>query len=86
MSTNELISFYELKTICNVLYDPLEESHIKQLEKLTLLLFENNEIKDWKSFGFQNSIPETDFRGGGLISLKNIIFFIENCDPEINKY
>ena len=29
----------------------------------------------WKSLGFQSDKPQRDFRGGGLISLQNLIFF-----------
>ena len=31
----------------------------------------------WKTIGFQNADPRSDFRGGGLISLKNLIYFGE---------
>eukprot|EP01059_Diplonema_ambulator_P031618 TRINITY_DN5865_c0_g1_i3.p2 TRINITY_DN5865_c0_g1~~TRINITY_DN5865_c0_g1_i3.p2 ORF type:complete len:316 (+),score=118.31 TRINITY_DN5865_c0_g1_i3:38-949(+) len=31
----------------------------------------------WKKFGFQGTDPGTDFRGGGVFSLKNLVQFIE---------
>ncbi|XP_052174747.1 uncharacterized protein LOC127789790 isoform X2 [Diospyros lotus] len=31
----------------------------------------------WKEMGWQGSDPSTDFRGGGYISLENLIFFAE---------
>jgi len=40
----------------------------------------NNE--GWKIFGFQNKNPRTDFRGGGLMSLKNLLYFCSQ-NPQI---
>lgn len=32
---------------------------------------------EWKKYGFQNKNPRTDFRGSGLMGLKNIINYVE---------
>ncbi|XP_044481747.1 ELMO domain-containing protein A [Mangifera indica] len=32
----------------------------------------------WKEMGWQGTDPSTDFRGGGFISLENLIFFAKN--------
>ncbi|KAL0359713.1 UNVERIFIED_CONTAM: ELMO domain-containing protein A [Sesamum angustifolium] len=34
-----------------------------------------NQSELWKEMGWQGSDPSTDFRGGGFISLENLIFF-----------
>jgi len=31
--------------------------------------------KQWSDIGFQGDDPSTDFRGMGLLSLKNLLFF-----------
>ena len=33
---------------------------------------------EWTSIGFQSANPRTDFRGGGILSLCNLVFFAEN--------
>ena len=38
--------------------------------------------KKWGSAGFQGTNPATDFRGGGLLSLKNLLFLAE-AEPEL---
>ena len=34
--------------------------------------------ENWKAMGFQNTSPDSDFRGGGLMALKNLRDFVEN--------
>jgi len=36
--------------------------------------------EDWTSIGFQSSRPETDFRGGGVLSLENLLYFSRQGD------
>lgn len=54
------------------------------LELKSLLIPINQEIKVnqddiidnfWKSYGFQNKNPRSDFRGGGFYALKNLLYF-----------
>ena len=33
--------------------------------------------EEWKKYGFQNKNPRTDFRGAGLMGLKNLINYVE---------
>ena len=37
----------------------------------------NKGMKDerWMKFGFQNSNPRTDFRGAGILGVKNMTYF-----------
>lgn len=39
---------------------------------------------DWKQIGFQNKNPRTDFRGGGILSLHCLRYFIKKY-PELFK-
>jgi ELMO domain-containing protein len=32
----------------------------------------------WMKFGFQNQNPRTDFRGAGILGVRNLIYFAEN--------
>lgn len=39
----------------------------------------------WKDAGFQNSKPESDFRGGGIYSLKNLNYMAQHHDNTFQK-
>ena len=52
----------------------LQSKHLFQEDKLE----DSKEKPDWVSIGFQGSDPITDFRGGGLLSLSQLIYFCEN--------
>nr|DAD36577.1 TPA_asm: hypothetical protein HUJ06_007218 [Nelumbo nucifera] len=54
--------------------------HQDALKELWELAYPNRELPSlkselWKEMGWQGSDPSTDFRGGGFISLENLIFF-----------
>ena len=34
--------------------------------------------KNWSTIGFQGKDPSTDFRGGGLLALKQLSYFVNN--------
>ncbi|GAB2254827.1 hypothetical protein Droror1_Dr00008605 [Drosera rotundifolia] len=60
---------------------PLTE-HQDALRKLWRLAYPSKEIPPlkselWKEMGWQGQDPSTDFRGGGYISLENLIYFAE---------
>mgnify|MGYP000925991256 FL=1 len=85
----ELRAFYSLKADCNIPFDNENEHHNKMVIKLWNTLFTEplgdkipNEL--WKEFGFQNSDPRTDFRGGGITGLRMLISYAENY-PEMVK-
>lgn len=64
---------------------PFDGNHIEHqdaLKKLWRLAFPTREIPPlkselWKEMGWQGTDPSTDFRGGGFISLENLIYFAE---------
>ena len=40
----------------------------------------DKDMKDqrWMKYGFQNSNPRTDFRGAGILGVKNLTYFAQN--------
>ncbi|KAK4381977.1 ELMO domain-containing protein A [Sesamum angolense] len=59
-----------------VLLSPLQDA-LRQLWRLSYPDRKLPSLKSevWKEMGWQGSDPSTDFRGGGFISLENLIFF-----------
>lgn len=63
------------------------KEHEMMLMKLWNLLKPNEELKErytsqWGEIGFQGKNPATDFRGMGILSLKNLIYFLESKPEE----
>ncbi|XAR48340.1 hypothetical protein NMG60_11031128 [Bertholletia excelsa] len=62
---------------------PFDRSHVEHqdaLKQLWRLAYPERELPSlkselWKEMGWQGSDPSTDFRGGGYISLENLIYF-----------
>jgi len=74
-----------LNTLRRRLQIPFDGSRIEHqdaLRQLWHLAYPTREIplksELWKEMGWQGTDPSTDFRGGGLISLENLIFFARN--------
>jgi len=40
--------------------------------------------EQWKKMGWQGKDPSTDFRGGGFISLENLLFFAKTFPVRFN--
>lgn len=61
-------------------FDGSRLEHQDALKQLWRLAYPNRELPSlkselWKEMGWQGPDPSTDFRGGGFISLENLIFF-----------
>ncbi|KAH1083023.1 hypothetical protein J1N35_022784 [Gossypium stocksii] len=61
-------------------YDGSRLEHQEALKQLWKLAYPDRELPPlkselWKDMGWQGPDPSTDFRGGGFISLENLIFF-----------
>jgi hypothetical protein len=41
--------------------------------------------KEWMRLGFQGQYPETDFRGGGVLSLQLILRFVKRNKPLVEQ-
>jgi hypothetical protein len=69
-----------LKKRLEVPFDGSRLEHQDALNQLWGLAFPGRELPSlkselWKEMGWQGPDPSTDFRGGGFISLENLIFF-----------
>ncbi|KAF8398093.1 hypothetical protein HHK36_017019 [Tetracentron sinense] len=70
-------------------FDGSRVEHQDALKQLWRLAYPNRELPSlkselWKEMGWQGPDPSTDFRGGGFISLENLIFFSKSypvCSP-----
>lgn len=61
-------------------FDGSQVEHQDALKQLWRLAYPGRELPPlkselWKEMGWQGTDPSTDFRGGGFISLENLIFF-----------
>ncbi|KAJ0978065.1 hypothetical protein J5N97_013539 [Dioscorea zingiberensis] len=69
-----------LKQRLGVPFDSSRLDHQDALKQLWRLAYPNRVVPPlkselWKEMGWQGSDPSTDFRGGGFVSLENLIFF-----------
>ncbi|KAL0290749.1 UNVERIFIED_CONTAM: ELMO domain-containing protein A [Sesamum calycinum] len=69
-----------LKHRLSVPFDGTSSEHQDALRQLWRLSYPDRKLPSlksevWKEMGWQGSDPSTDFRGGGFISLENLIFF-----------
>ncbi|XP_022843550.1 ELMO domain-containing protein A-like isoform X1 [Olea europaea var. sylvestris] len=67
----------------DVAYDSSNIEHQEALRALWNAAFPGEELsglisEQWKEMGWQGKDPSTDFRGGGFISLENLLFFARN--------
>ncbi|KAM7277234.1 hypothetical protein ACFE04_019100 [Oxalis oulophora] len=73
----------KLQIRIDVAYDSSIPEHREALRALWKASFPEEELRDliseqWKEMGWQGKDPSTDFRGGGFISLENLLFFARN--------
>lgn len=76
-------SLQKLQRRIDVPYDSSMQEHQEALRSLWNLAFPGEELhglisEQWKEMGWQGKDPSTDFRGGGYISLENLLFFAKN--------
>ncbi len=80
LTYNQLLPFYKLKEDANILFDAKCKDYDDTFRELWGVFMNNEtlekiENEKWKDFGFQNSNPRSDLRGGGLISLKQMVHY-----------
>jgi len=78
ISYNDLINTVE--KLRQTPYDSQDKAHERELLKLWSDLQPDMPLKarissDWSEIGFQGEDPKTDFRGMGLLGLRNLSFF-----------
>ncbi|XP_058225446.1 uncharacterized protein LOC131334442 isoform X2 [Rhododendron vialii] len=72
-----------LQNRIDVAYDSSVPEHQEALKALWNASFPEEKLRgfiseQWKEMGWQGKDPSTDFRGGGLISLENLLYFARN--------
>jgi hypothetical protein len=82
LTLEELIPYYGIQAEANKYFDNKCQDYDNLFRslwtKLTGENIENVQNEGWKRYGFQNANPRSDFRGGGLLSLKQLIYFVKN--------
>ncbi|CAI0548384.1 unnamed protein product [Linum tenue] len=73
----------QLQSRIDVPYDSSVPEHQEALRALWNAAFPEDELcglisEQWKEMGWQGKDPSTDFRGGGFISLENLVYFARN--------
>ncbi|XP_048140964.1 ELMO domain-containing protein A isoform X3 [Rhodamnia argentea] len=76
-------SLQRLQSRIDVAYESSILEHQEALRALWHAAFPEEELgglisEQWKEMGWQGKDPSTDFRGGGFISLENLLFFARN--------
>ncbi|KAG2669154.1 hypothetical protein I3843_14G021500 [Carya illinoinensis] len=79
-----------LQSRLDVSYDCSIPEHQEALRALWNAAFPEVELRgliseQWKDMGWQGKDPSTDFRGGGFISLENLLFFAKNFPDLLQK-
>ncbi|KAI3681342.1 hypothetical protein L6452_36134 [Arctium lappa] len=74
------ICLQRLQQRLDIAYDSSIPEHQEALRALWKAAFPEEELCDliseqWKEMGWQGKDPSTDFRGGGFISLENLLYF-----------
>jgi hypothetical protein len=78
LTHSELQRFYALKEEANILFEQQERwDLIKSLYSEYFAQPPQVSGKEWMRLGFQGQYPETDFRGGGVLSLQLILRFVK---------
>ncbi|XP_073151295.1 uncharacterized protein [Henckelia pumila] len=72
-----------LQSRIDVVYDSSLPEHQEALRALWAAAFPGEKLQgliseQWKEMGWQGKDPSTDFRGGGFISLENLLYFATN--------
>lgn len=71
---------HRLQVRLETVFDGCRPSHQEALKALWHAAFPKSPLSglvsiQWKEMGWQGTDPSTDFRGGGFISLENLLFF-----------
>ncbi|XP_074272976.1 uncharacterized protein LOC141596662 isoform X3 [Silene latifolia] len=80
LSPTQEMCLQRLQYRLDVSYDSSNPEHQDALQALWKTAFPGEELhglisEQWKDMGWQGKDPSTDFRGGGFISVENLLFF-----------
>jgi hypothetical protein len=86
-SSSGRLALAALRSEAAVHYNTDNASHEQMLEDLWALLKpgvkrDSRLSEQWSDIGFQGKDPATDFRGMGVLSLKNLVFFARHFPKE----
>jgi len=76
---------------CSVSFNEEDPAHDAMVRRLWDLCSGGRELgpsvvtEEWKQFGFQGTNPATDFRGGGVLGLSNLLYFAETYPASFRK-
>lgn len=84
LETYESNNINELVKEVGDYYNENNTNHTKILLEIEELLLEKLSKKEniWKDIGFQTNNPTTDIRGGGILSMKFLLFYLKNYSEE----
>ena len=89
LTYNQLIPFYKIKEDVDVLFDAKCTEYDDLFRELWKVLTDENldtiQNERWKYYGFQNANPRSDLRGGGLISLKQMISYAKSHKEKVKE-
>uniref|UniRef100_A0A0G4HLX1 ELMO domain-containing protein n=1 Tax=Chromera velia CCMP2878 TaxID=1169474 RepID=A0A0G4HLX1_9ALVE len=83
LTSDERIAMSAIKTSASMPFDSSNSDHEDLLSKYWRCAFKDEEPpkettnSNWQRLGFQSGNPRTDFRGGGLLSLQQMIYLAE---------
>ncbi|OMO61306.1 Engulfment/cell motility, ELMO [Corchorus olitorius] len=80
LNPSQEVRLKNLQQRVGIPFDGSRAEHQDALRQLWRLAYPDRELPSlkselWKDMGWQGPDPSTDFRGGGFISLENLIFF-----------
>ncbi|XP_024528589.1 ELMO domain-containing protein A-like [Selaginella moellendorffii] len=81
---------HKLQQRLEVPFDGTRSEHQEALMSLWRFAFPGCELRSlvtekWKEMGWQGSDPSTDFRGGGFVSLENLLFLAEKYPKSFHR-
>ncbi|KAF8821188.1 ELMO/CED-12 family protein [Cardiosporidium cionae] len=90
LSKSEREVLRNMKKRANIPFEALNPQHEALLKQYWQLAFPHEPMVEdisplWKRLGFQNSNPRSDFRGGGILSLQNMLYFAEHYPEHFQK-
>ncbi len=84
-----LVNLSDISTDLHTPFKPTHEAHEQLLQELWLGAFPALDFvrvtPQWQKLGFQNDDPATDFRGGGLLSLRCLVYFASHHGEELRR-
>eukprot|EP00246_Nothoceros_aenigmaticus_P018725 TRINITY_DN993_c0_g1_i5.p1 TRINITY_DN993_c0_g1~~TRINITY_DN993_c0_g1_i5.p1 ORF type:complete len:259 (+),score=42.43 TRINITY_DN993_c0_g1_i5:431-1207(+) len=80
MTPEQEVRLRKLQQRLGVPFDGTRSDHQEALRTLWEVAYPNRDLQglvseQWKDMGWQGTDPSTDFRGGGFVSLENLLFF-----------